>query len=444
MWRAPPDLPCIGTPPPRGLAGAWGGRQVALLDRQGNTLALGEVVRAEADGTLEIRGPRATGPGEVLLVRDATRDTDGLLRTAPRAGQPQAAPWAMPPEGAGPAAVAWPSLKVGPFTATLVNGVFGDPLVLARMRYRGRVLLFDLGDARLPTRTVHHVTDLCLSHLHLDHIGGFFSLLRNRMGLSGVLRIYGPAGTARRIQALLEGICWDRIGERGPRFRVREYHHGHCRDWELRAGGAAIGPTAGRPCPEGVVHEEAAFSIRAAELDHAGTPVLAYALVPPVELHVRKERLRERGLEPGPWLGELKERLAAGEGDAPVVLPDGTRATAAELGRELILTAEPEALAYASDLADTPDNRRRLTALARGAHTLFCEAPFAERDRDQAVRTGHLTTVACAGIAAAAGVGRLVPFHFSRRYADHPEVLIEEIASVSDRAILPPAGRGEE
>jgi hypothetical protein len=35
-----------------------------------------------------------------------------------------------------------------------------------------------------------------------------------------------------------------------------------------------------------------------------------------------------------------------------------------------------------------------------------------------AARTGHLTSRACAEIAAAAGIRQLVPFHFSRRYQE--------------------------
>jgi ribonuclease BN (tRNA processing enzyme) len=109
------------------------------------------------------------------------------------------------------------------------------------------------------------------------------------------------------------------------------------------------------------------------------------------------------------------------------------------LGNKLTLITPGKKLVYATDLADTPDNRGRLTAFARNAHTFFCEASFLESDVEQARLTGHLTTHACGEIAMAAGVTRLVPFHFSRRYTNNPLPLYEEISEVCDRLCAPPS-----
>ena len=92
---------------------------------------------------------------------------------------------------------------------------------------------------------------------------------------------------------------------------------------------------------------------------------------------------------------------------------------------------------YATDFADTADNRARVIGLAHGAHTLFCESTFCEADADQAARTAHLTTRACAEIAEAAGVARLVPFHFSRRYEHDPAAVYGGIAALSNRVVMP-------
>lgn len=51
-----------------------------------------------------------------------------------------------------------------------------------------------------------------------------------------------------------------------------------------------------------------------------------------------------------------------------------------------------------------------------------------------AVRTGHLTARACGEIATAAGVERLIPFHFSRRYESDP---YREVRAVCSRAVVP-------
>ena len=93
----------------------------------------------------------------------------------------------------------------------------------------------------------------------------------------------------------------------------------------------------------------------------------------------------------------------------------------------------------APDFSDIEDNRRRLVALARNAHTLFCESTFLEADKEHAERTGHLTTRACAGIAVEAVVTRLVPFHFSRRYEEDPSRIYEEIANGCAAVAAPPS-----
>jgi ribonuclease BN (tRNA processing enzyme) len=115
-------------------------------------------------------------------------------------------------------------------------------------------------------------------------------------------------------------------------------------------------------------------------------------------------------------------------------------ATAGPLGNELLLSTPGKKLVYATDFGDTADNRRRLQQLAHGAHTLLCEATFVAADVEQAHRTGHLTTRACGEIAEAAGVGRLLPFHFSRRYEHCPEQLYNEIRAACSRVVMPGTG----
>ena len=187
----------------------------------------------------------------------------------------------------------------------------------------------------------------------------------------------------------------------------------------------------------GVICDEAGFRIRAVTLDHHQVPVIAYAFEPARQLNIRKNRLLSRRLEPGPWLTELKQRLLADNANATIELPDGTRETAAALGAQLVLVTPGKKLAYATDLADTPANREQLPALAQHAHTFFCEAPFLQANSEQARCTGHLTTRACGEIAAAAGVARLVPFHFSRRYSRRPQAIYAEIEAVCSNLVAP-------
>ena len=409
-------------------AHGWVGRQIAFL-AAGETVALGEVV-GQGPGALSVRAPLPPPSRLTLLVRDAARGGTGLLSTRrlPLAGGGKSVPPDLrihPPHAL--AGGFRPLVQVGEAMGTLVNGVLGDPLLHLRLRQLRRSLLFDLGEgSRLPTRIAHQVSDVFISHAHFDHIGGFLWLLRSRIGLLSPCRLWGPPGLAEHIHCLIGGILWDRIGGAGPRFEIAELHGEHLLRWSVQAGGTGLQRLEQRWVAEAVILDEESFRVRAVTLDH-GTPVLAYSLETQQRLNVRKERLRTLELAGGPWLKELKSRLLAREGDAEVRLPDGRHLSAAELQELLIETTPSQKLVYATDLADTPDNRRKLRLLAAGAEILILEAAFAETELRQAQNTQHLTTRGCGTIAREADVQRLLPFHFSHRYEADTAVLYREL-----------------
>jgi ribonuclease Z len=334
-----------------------------------------------------------------------------------------------------------PTAKVGPFTAVLVNGVFGDPLLHLRIADHKRSILVDLGEGiRLSARTAHQVTDVFLSHAHIDHIAGFLSFLRSRIGKWPLCRVFGPPGIAANIAGLVAGVLWDRVAERAPRFEVTEFDGTHCRRFSVLAGRAGCVPVALSASPRGELINDDVMRVDAVLLDHK-TPVLAFSFNTNITLKVRKERLLNMGLRPGPWLTRLKDAVARDSRDVGIVLPNGKEVSARVLANELLLELPGEKLVYATDFADTPENRHAVIALAAGAHTFFCEAPFRERDLDQAQRTGHLTTTACGEIASAAGVARLIPFHFSRRYEADPLALYTELQAACPATVVPDMGR---
>jgi len=319
----------------------------------------------------------------------------------------------------------------------LVNGVFGDPLLHIRLQHQRRSLLFDLGEAtRLPARIAHQVTDVFITHSHIDHIGGFIWLLRSRIGNLPACRIFGPPGLADNIMGFVRGIHWDRVGERAPRFDISELHEQKVYRYRVQAGVAQPQILADELTSEGILLHDTAFHVRAMTLDHR-TPVLAFALELRFDLDVRREQLATLGLTPGPWLSDFKARVAAGERETTIVLPNGSIPTVRDLADNILIVRPGPKLVYATDLADTIENRTRLQRLAQGAYTFFCESPFCDADSEQAARTGHLTTRACGEIAAASHVERLIPFHFSRRYQDEPARVYAEVSARCTRTVIP-------
>ena len=65
------------------------------------------------------------------------------------------------------------------FQPRLLNGIFGDPGIFVRLRWERRALLVDAGDltGQAPADLLK-VTDIFVSHAHIDHFIGFDHLLR--------------------------------------------------------------------------------------------------------------------------------------------------------------------------------------------------------------------------------------------------------------------------
>jgi len=317
--------------------------------------------------------------------------------------------------------------RVGQASVVLLNGVFGDPLLRVRLRDQRRSLLFDLGEAtRLSGKAAHQISDVFISHAHIDHIAGFLRLLRLRIGVIHPCRIYGPPGLSANIKGLVDGILWDRVGLRGPVFEVSEIRGDTISTNRVQAGVGVVEPLGEKQIDDGIVLEEGLFAIRATMLDHK-TPVIAYSFEQPETLNIRKEKLVELSLAPGKWLGDLKVKILRGEMDAMITPPGAKARTAKELADDLVLRAPGCKMVYATDLGDTPQNRERLISLANGADLLFLESVFTQADMARASATQHLTARACGQIAQAAKVKRLAPFHFSRRYENAPEQVMAEV-----------------
>jgi ribonuclease BN (tRNA processing enzyme) len=427
------DINLTGTPPPPESEEHWPGRQVALLQK-GKMIGMGEIVRVEKD-TFHARIAGSKGSFDQILCRDACRNREGLLVTEKRGGavfrHTNLPPDIAPYPAAGKRSDFQPVVsRFTDATAILLNGIFGDPLLHLRLHNRKRSILFDLGEgSRLPARLAHQVTDVFISHAHFDHISGFLWLLRSRIGNLPPCRLFGPPGMADHIAGLISGIHWDRIGDWGPKFTVSEFHDGCLNVYTLQAGKDGKTQLEDQPAPAGLLLTDRDCMVRAEMLHHGSIPVLAYCLEFATKLNVRKERLAERSLAPGPWLGELKKGVTAGDGKAMIGLPDGSTAAAENLAAELLKVTPGQRLVYATDIADTAANRDKLTVLAGDGHCFFCEASFLEADKRYADLSGHLTTRACGEIARTAGVEYLAPFHFSRRYEKNSNQIYDEVSS---------------
>jgi ribonuclease Z len=98
------------------------------------------------------------------------------------------------------------------FQAELVNKSFGDPAVYIDLMFERRALLFDMGDvSALPTRKLLRITDVFVSHTHMDHFSGFDHLLRVCLGRDRGIKLYGPTGFLSQVEHKLASYTWNLV-----------------------------------------------------------------------------------------------------------------------------------------------------------------------------------------------------------------------------------------
>ena len=327
---------------------------------------------------------------------------------------------------------------------SLVNDRFGDPALYVEFLFEKRALLFDLGDLHaLEPRKILRLSDLFVSHTHLDHFIGFDQILRVLIGREKHVRLYGPTGFIDHVAHKLNSYSWNLVDRYSSElvFDVMEVGSNlRARTAEFRLGNAFRQEAEQAvPIPDGVILDDGVFKARAAVLDHR-IPCLAFAIEEKAHVNVWKSRLDRLGLPTGPWLRELKQAVLRGEPDDMAfrawwresgerrerVFPLG------QLREEILEIVPGQKIGYVVDALFNDQNRRCIVDLVRGADILFIEAAFAKDDAARAAERYHLTTEQAGELARLAGVERLEPFHFSPRYAGEETRLRGEV----ERAFL--------
>lgn len=366
------------------------------------------------------------------------------MRTRPRLAL-RVCPWqARRPEHDAPQATPGPPSEAEPpvtplFHPHLINGPRGDPALYIDCLFRRRALLFDLGElSRLPPRRALRLSDVFISHVHMDHFIGFDTLLRLLLGRDAHLRLYGPPGLIERTGHHLQGYTWNLLHNYTTElvFEVSEFAgDGHHARALFRSGDHFRRREATPPTPvDGVLLDEPDFRIRTVALDH-GIPCLGFALEEKTHLNVWRNRLDALGLPTGPWLARLKQlvREEAAD-DTPVEIAWHDRhgehrreLPLGDLRRQVLQESRGQKIAYVTDVAFHEANRHAIVELARDADLFYIEAPFLHAAAERAADTAHLTARQAGRLAREAGARRVIPFHFSPRHSGDESLLEAEV-----------------
>lgn len=336
------------------------------------------------------------------------------------------------------------------FEPRLVNDSFGDPGLYVDFRDERRALLFDLGDITvLPPRKLMRLSQVFVSHAHMDHFSGFDHLLRVLLGRKERVVLCGGPGFVAQVEHKLRAYTWNvvhryevelvlDVREIGADGRGQRASFSSRRRFEREPG-------APFELADDVLHEEAAFRVRGRFVDHE-TPCLAFAIEEKGHLKIGKDRLHALGFATGAWLAELKTAVMMGApDDTPIGIRwrdrAGEHAVTRPLRdlRHLVLDVGPgQRVGYVTDLRFTEENVQTLAGLLGGVDVLFIESVFLDEDRPQAARKNHLTARQAGEIARRVGAKAVVPFHFSPRYEARGAELVAEVQAAWSGAAAPP------
>jgi ribonuclease Z len=324
------------------------------------------------------------------------------------------------------------------FRARLVNEPFGDPALYVQVAFERRALLFDLGTLEpLSTRHLLRVTDVFVTHTHMDHFIGFDRLLRACLHQSKRIGLWGPPPFVDQLHHRLSAYTWNLLPGYATDLvlvatELGADGHGRTATFRSQTAFARQHERAVRFAGSPLLDEQTVV-VRAAVLDHK-IPGLAFSLEERAHVNIRKGGLEAMDLPPGPWLVDLKRAVAS---EAPHDHPirvwwrEGSmireRHYPLEALRELVITTPGQKIAYVVDAVYHAANARAVIDLVRDADLLFIEAAFLDEDASIAADRGHLTARQAGRLAREAGVKRVIPLHFSPRYVGREDALRHEL-----------------
>jgi len=311
------------------------------------------------------------------------------------------------------------------FHHKLLNSFFEDPSLFVRIAREKRSALFDAGDIRsLSFSDIYKVTDVFITHTHIDHFIGMDMILRVILRREVPLNIYGPPEIISCIEGKLKGYTWNLIHEYPTIINVFSFNGKTLSHYTFSAKNKFKKKIISKTRSDGLLLNEPALKVRAAVLDH-GIPCLGYSIEEDYHINIDKDILLKKGLSTGPWLTDFKKILRNNPRPWRIFRIEGKPYKLSQL-LDIVRITKGQKISYVTDIAISEKNILKTIALVRDSDTFYCEAYFLEKDRDRAIERSHLTAKTCGLIAKKAGVKKLKLMHFSPKYKECPELVIKE------------------
>jgi ribonuclease Z len=311
------------------------------------------------------------------------------------------------------------------FYAAPVNGPFDDPSLYVRILRESRALLFDAGDIhRLEMGSILKISDIFITHTHMDHFIGFDQILRAVLRREEPLRVFGPANIIDCVEGKLRGYSWNLIKDYPIRIDVFEIREDSVESAGFYAENSFCRIDNPSKRFDEIILEDPLFRVRALHITH-DISSLAYSLEEDCHININKDLLMSMGLPIGPWLSELKLAVRQTAPPDTIINVENSPFRLIDL-MPLIMISRGEKISYVMDTSPEEENLAKIIPFVAGSDVLFCEGYFLSADSDRAMERNHLTAELAGRIAREAKVGRLELMHFSPKYRHCTDELYHE------------------
>lgn len=319
------------------------------------------------------------------------------------------------------------------FHARPINNIFEDPCVYIKILREKRALLLDLGFiGRLELGNILKITDVFVTHTHMDHFMGFDTLLRSLLRRESPLRIYGPENIISCVEGKLKGYTWNLIKEYPITLEVHAINSDFIECVRFSASNEFRKEHILEKKFNGVIVDEPFLRVKGLLLTHQ-IPVMAYSIEEDIHININKVALFEKGLPVGPWLSEFKKAIREKKRveekgqvfEEKIFNFDDKTYTLSEL-TDIATITKGQKISYVMDISPTDENIEKIIRFVANSNILFCEAYFLEKDKERAFQRHHLTAAIAGRIAKEANVENLHIMHFSPKYRHNVEELYKE------------------
>ena len=311
-----------------------------------------------------------------------------------------------------------------------MNSPFEDTAFFIRNVYKPDALLFDCGRiGGLSNSDVLSITEILISHTHIDHFYGFDRILRGTLLSGKKFRIFGPPGIIKNVQGKIDSYTWNLIKSYPVSYEVIELNEER-EEYRTAYFSAADGfERADGSLKHSELRLSGDFRLDFEFFDHR-VPSVGYRVTEPPMVAVAKEKLEANGFKSGKWLAELKDKVLAGELDAviPAETADGEiKISVGEAAKKVIEPVKSQSVTYITDIAPSYENVTKAIQFADDSTILLIEGMFMKKDVLHANFKKHLTLDLSKYIFKESGSQFVRFFHFTSRYDSFKKELYDNL-----------------